>query len=64
MSLSYHRICTKTDSKVKILLATREDIFENYSETNFELQFSKYFNIEQKQHLYQSDRILYLLKRK
>lgn len=54
----------KTDSKVKILLATREDIFENYSETNFELQFSKYFNIEQKQHLYQSDRILYLLKRK
>ena len=54
----------KTDSKVNILLATREDIFENYSETNFELQFSKYFNIEQKQHLYQSDRILYLLKRK
>lgn len=54
----------KTDSKVKILLATRNDIFENYNEANFELQFSKYFNIEQKTQIYQSDRILYLLKRK
>ena len=54
----------KTDSKVKILLSTRDDIFENYNELNFELQFSKYFNIEQKNNINQSNRILYLLKRK
>lgn len=53
----------KTDSQVKRLLATREDIFPNYTEAGFEQSIEPYFSIEKKQNVCGSDRILYLLKR-
>jgi hypothetical protein len=53
----------KTDSQVKRLLASREDIFPNYTEAGFELSIEPYFRIEKKQNVTGSDRILYLLKR-
>lgn len=35
----------KEDSKVRILLATREDIFDRYDINNFKKEFEKYFKI-------------------
>jgi hypothetical protein len=55
----------KRDSKVQILLATREDIFPDYDEENFEKAFSRHFRIMRKETVGAgSVRTLYLLKRK
>ena len=35
----------KTDSQVQRLLATREDIFDNYNKESFETTFGEYFEI-------------------
>lgn len=53
----------KKDSQVKILLATREDIFVNYNEKGFEEAFAKYYSIIQKEELVDSGRTMYLMKR-
>ena len=54
----------KSDSQVKRLLATREDIFADYNEVGFEQAFSQYFTILSAEKLGKSERTLYLLKRK
>lgn len=54
----------KSDSQVKRLLATRKDIFDNYTEEGFEAAFSQVFKIAGKQKLDGSERTLYLLKKK
>lgn len=54
----------KEDGQVKKLLSSRKDIFLNYSQKNFEEDFSHYFNIEQKQSIPETKRTLYLMKRK
>lgn len=54
----------KSDSKVKTLLATREDIFPNYTFDGFEEAFSKYFELVKKEDVKGSDRRLYLYKSK
>ena len=54
----------KEDSKVKILLSTREDIFPDYNEQNFEAVYSKYYEILEKRNIQSSKRILYLMRRK
>jgi len=51
----------KNDSQVQKLLASREDIFANYDEKNFEKDFSYYFNIKDKQIIDGTQRILYLM---
>jgi hypothetical protein len=53
----------KNDSQVKRLLVVREDIFEKYSEEEFEKEFSRYFIIRKKIPLMDSGRILYLMKK-
>ncbi|MBI5413063.1 SAM-dependent methyltransferase [Candidatus Peregrinibacteria bacterium] len=53
----------KTDSKVQRLLATRKDIFLQYNQQCFELEFSKYFHILEHHKINKSERILYLLKK-
>ncbi len=52
----------KSDSQVVRLLATREDIFENYTKSGFEEAFSKHFSIEETTPVPDSDRTLYLMK--
>tara|TARA_B100000579_G_scaffold95502_1_gene75607 strand:+ start:1044 stop:2465 length:1422 start_codon:yes stop_codon:yes gene_type:complete len=52
----------KSDSQVARLLATREDIFEDYTETGFEAAFLIFFTIQRKELLSGSDRVLYLMK--
>lgn len=53
----------KTDSQVQRLLATREDIFTDYTEAGFEAGFKRYFTIAKKSHIKDSKRTLYLMKR-
>lgn len=54
----------KSDSQVKILLATRKDIFPGYNEVNFEKVFSKNFKLIEKKSIKGTKRTLYLYKRK
>ena len=54
----------KTDSKVQILLSSREDIFDKYDIENFEKEFCSYFDILEKSCIKNSQRTLYLMRRK
>jgi ribosomal protein L11 methylase PrmA len=52
----------KSDSQVIRLLATRKDIFVNYTPQGFEESFSEYFSIESSENVRDSERTLYLMK--
>lgn len=54
----------KSDSQVQKLLMTREDIFDKYDEVHFERTFSTHFEIQNKQYIKSSDRILYLMRKR
>jgi ribosomal protein L11 methylase PrmA len=53
----------KSDSQVKKLLATREDIFPNYTKAGFEEAFGKVFKIHKIESIHDSERHLYLMER-
>lgn len=52
----------KSDSQVQRLLATREDVFNQYTIENFEKEFGKCFIINSKIKLEDSERILYIME--
>lgn len=52
----------KKDSQVQRLLATREDIFDQYTQSNFEKEFGRYFLIQKQVAIQDSNRILYLMQ--
>lgn len=52
----------KSDSQVARLLATREDIFVNYTQQGFEDAFSTHFSIVDRANVSESERQLYLMK--
>lgn len=52
----------KEDSQVQRLLTIRKDIFEHYTQRNFEVSFQKYFIFQSKIHIPGTKRDLYLLK--
>lgn len=54
----------KTDSKVKRLLSTREDIFPDYTPEGFEAAFGEHYDMRDKQKVAGSERIMYLMQRK
>lgn len=54
----------KTDSQVQKLLMNREDIFEGYTLDNFEVIFEQIFDILERRQVEESDRFLYLMRRK
>ena len=54
----------KSDSQVKRLLQSREDIFTNYTVDGFEQAFGYHYEVLAKESLKDSERILYLMKRK
>ena len=54
----------KQDSQVKKLLATRKDIFPDYTINGFEAAAKKYYKIVQKAPIKNTQRVLYLLERK
>ena len=53
----------KSDSQVKRLLLTREDIFENYDEKNFEIEFTKFFKIISCKKISDSERTIYIMEK-
>jgi hypothetical protein len=54
----------KSDAKVAVLLATREDVFPDYTEAGFEAAFGAVFEIERKTRLEGSERTLYRMRRR
>jgi hypothetical protein len=54
----------KSDSQVKRLLKTREDIFINYNQNNFENHFMNLFNIIKTIKVDDSERVIYLMEKK
>ncbi len=54
----------KSDSKVAILLTTRNDIFPGYTQENFESIFSRFFQIMKRTAIKDSDRTLYWMQKK
>ncbi|MGA8849151.1 MAG: SAM-dependent methyltransferase [Dehalococcoidia bacterium] len=52
----------KADSQVQRLLATREDIFPDYTRQAFEQEFSRYFTIADSADIRESQRTLYLMR--
>lgn len=53
----------KEDSQVQRLLATREDIFPDYTRQAFEEEFRHYFTIDDSADIQESQRTLYLMRR-
>ena len=53
----------KSDSQAKKLLASREDIFPNYTRQGFEASFCSRFRIHEAVEVRESDRVLYLMER-
>lgn len=54
----------KNDSQVQILLSSRKDIFDKYTESDFEDAFKIYFDIKEKTKVKDTKRTLYLMKRR
>jgi len=54
----------KDDSQVQRLLASREDIFVDYTQENFEAAFGEYFSIRKSEKVKESLRTLYLMANK
>ena len=54
----------KSDSQVERLLATREDVFPDYTREGLESAFSENFEIVRSEPIEGSERILYLLRRR
>jgi hypothetical protein len=54
----------REDPKVEQLLANREDVFYEYTQTRFEATFKTYYEVETTEPLRESRRTLYLLRRK
>ena len=54
----------KSDSQVKKLLATREDIFPDYTQSDFEKTFRTYFEITKQESISGSERVVYLMRNK
>ncbi len=53
----------KEDSQVQKLLASREDVFGDYNQENFERAYTRFFDIVEKNPVSDSHRTLYLMKR-
>lgn len=54
----------KSDSQVKTLLKTRDDIFDGYHDQGFEDAFSEYFETLRRERIDGTERTVYLLKRR
>ena len=52
----------KSDPKVGVLLASREDVFPGYTQEGFERAFEAVFTVERAEAIKGSERTLYLMK--
>ncbi len=54
----------KSDSQLQRMMAAREDIFTDYHAAGFEAAFKTYFELQRAQPIAESDRVLYLWKKR
>ena len=54
----------KSDSQIKRLLVTREDIFTDYNQEAFERAFTETFSIDRAERIKDSERVLYLMTKR
>jgi hypothetical protein len=54
----------KSDPKVGVLLASREDIFPDYAQEGFERAFAPLFDVQRSELVKGSERTLYLMRGK
>jgi len=54
----------KSDSQIQRLLASRRDIFPNYTTQGFETAFGSHYQVVSQHPIKDSDRVLYLMKRR
>jgi hypothetical protein len=54
----------KSDSQAQRLLSSREDIFADYTQPVFEGEFSKYFTVQNSVKIRDSERTLYLMRKR
>ena len=54
----------KNDIQVQRMLVTRQDIFSEYTQSNFESSFSVHYKIVHKEVIADSDRVIYFMKRR
>ena len=54
----------KSDSQVQRMLASREDVFADYSEAVFAREFGRYFEVVSAQSIQGSERVLYHMRRR
>lgn len=54
----------KSDSQVQKLFASRPDIFPQYTLDGFEAAFGRYFDIERRERVRGSERVLFLMRRR
>ena len=54
----------KTDSQVRRMLSTREDVFPSYDREGFERAFARFFATEQRADVRGTERALYLMRRR
>ena len=52
----------KQDEKLQVMLKQKKDIYPGYTEENFVKAFEKFFSVQKKQAMGNSNRILYLMK--
>ena len=52
----------KTDPKVRVLLATREDIFDQYTDEGFRAAFAQHFELLEEQPVLETGRVLHLMR--
>ena len=52
----------KTDPKVQLMLESREDVFPGYTVDGFERAFGEVFEVERREPVKDSDRVLYLMR--
>ena len=54
----------KSDSQVQKLLSSREDIFADYTQRSFESEFGEYFTTQDSSMIRDTERTLYLMRRR
>jgi ribosomal protein L11 methylase PrmA len=54
----------REDEKVKQMLASRKDVFSNYTESSFESAFRRYFTIKHKETVPGTSRTIYLMEKR
>jgi ribosomal protein L11 methylase PrmA len=54
----------KGDSQLQRMLSTREDIFDQYTQPDFEAAFGRWFTIEQVTPVRDAERVMYLMRRR